>query len=57
MILKKRAIVACPFSDTVILGYFKRRGGCFNWTRDPLLPAICEYTDTSIRIFLHQSNH
>ena len=47
MILMKRAVVACPFSDTVILGYIKRRGSCINWTRDPLLPAICEYTDTA----------
>jgi hypothetical protein len=34
------------FSDTVVLGNFKRRGGCLDRARDPLLPAIRKCTGT-----------
>lgn len=34
------------FSDTVVLGNFKRRGGCLDRARDPLLPAIRKHTGT-----------
>lgn len=34
------------FSDTVVLGNFKRRGGCLDRARDPLLPAIRKRTGT-----------
>lgn len=37
------------------MGYFKRWGGCLNWTRDSFLPALCKHTTQSLLILLVSS--